>query len=126
MDIPFKDVVFDTSDPHGSALSLLPLLFPDRKIYDMRISALTQGTTNGVSIPSYWATQEHGTSFALMKIYLQLFKITVDASTADSATADAVLIKVYGDGTDITIDRESTYPCLSISSGTSVLDSCLT
>jgi hypothetical protein len=53
MDIPFKDVVFDTSDPHGSALSLLPLLFPDRKINDMRISALTQGTTNGVSIPSY-------------------------------------------------------------------------
>ncbi|KAF5557272.1 ethanolamine kinase [Fusarium napiforme] len=48
----------------------------------MRISALTQGTTNG------------------------LFKVTVDASTADSATADAVLIKVYGDGTDITIDRE--------------------
>ncbi|KAF5253580.1 hypothetical protein FANTH_1507 [Fusarium anthophilum] len=43
----------------------------------MRISALTQGTTNG------------------------LFKVTVDASTAD-----AVLIKVYGDGTDITIDRE--------------------
>ncbi|EWG54506.1 hypothetical protein FVEG_12713 [Fusarium verticillioides 7600] len=82
MDIPFKDVVFDTSDPHGSALSLLPLLFPDRKIDDMRISALTQGTTNG------------------------LFKVTVDASTADSATADAALIKVYGDGTNITIDRE--------------------
>ncbi|RBQ79676.1 hypothetical protein FVER14953_12713 [Fusarium verticillioides] len=48
----------------------------------MRISALTQGTTNG------------------------LFKVTVDASTADSATADAALIKVYGDGTNITIDRE--------------------
>ncbi|KAL7769829.1 hypothetical protein ACKLNR_001213 [Fusarium oxysporum f. sp. zingiberi] len=77
MDIPFKDVVFDTSDPHGSTLSLLPLLFPDRKIDDMRISPLTQGTTNG------------------------LFKVTIDASTAD-----AVLIKVYGDGTDITIDRE--------------------
>ncbi|KAG9506298.1 hypothetical protein J7337_003281 [Fusarium musae] len=106
MDIPFKDVVFDTSDPHGSALSLLPLLFRDRKIDDMRISALTQGTTNGVSIPSYWATQEHGTLLGLMQIYLQLFKVTVDASTADSATADAVLIKVYGDGTNITIDRE--------------------
>ncbi|KAG5746105.1 hypothetical protein H9Q70_011199 [Fusarium xylarioides] len=77
MDIPFKDVVFDTSDAHRSALSLLPLLFPDRKIDEIRISALTQGTTNG------------------------LFKVTVNASTAD-----AVLIKVYGDGTDITIDRE--------------------
>ena len=61
MDIPFKDVVFDTSDPPGSALSLLPLLFPDRKIDDMRISALTQGTTNGVSIPWYCPTQIHGT-----------------------------------------------------------------
>ncbi|KAL9571758.1 hypothetical protein ACKAV7_004082 [Fusarium commune] len=40
----------------------------------MRVSALTQGTTNGVTI--------------------------------DASTADAVLIKVYGDGTDITIDRE--------------------
>ncbi|KAF4340819.1 ethanolamine kinase [Fusarium beomiforme] len=79
MDIPFEDIIFDASDPHGSALSLLPLLFPDKIIneVDLRISTLTQGTTNG------------------------LFKVTSDASTAD-----AVLIKVYGDGTDITIDRE--------------------
>jgi ethanolamine kinase len=56
MDIPFKDIVFDTSDPHESALSLLPLLFPNRKIdddVDLRISALTQGTTNGVRIPPF-------------------------------------------------------------------------
>jgi hypothetical protein len=65
MDIPFKDIVFDTSDPHGSALSLLPLLFPDRKIDDMRISALTQGTTNGVSIPSYWSPLSRYRGFTL-------------------------------------------------------------
>lgn len=63
MDVPFKDVVFDTADAHGSALSLRPLLFPDRKIDEMRVSALTQGTTNGVSIASYRPVlyQVHGT-----------------------------------------------------------------
>lgn len=70
MDVPFKDVVFDTADPHGSALSLLPLLFPDRKIGEMRVSALTQGTTNGVSIASYRPPlyQVHGTFSLKSKI----------------------------------------------------------
>lgn len=70
MDVPFKDVVFDTADPHGSALSLRPLLFPDRKIDEMRVSALTQGTTNGVSIASYRPVlyQVHGTFSLKSKI----------------------------------------------------------
>ncbi|KAM0244085.1 hypothetical protein ACHAP5_006567 [Fusarium lateritium] len=78
MEIPFLDHAFDASDPFGSAVPLLPFLFPDRQPSDgdLRIQPLAQGTTNG------------------------LFKVT-----NGSATADAVLIKVYGDGTDITIDR---------------------
>ncbi|KAF4417129.1 hypothetical protein F53441_14531, partial [Fusarium austroafricanum] len=86
MEVPFKDVVFCTSDPQGSAAQLLPFLFPGRKPDDvaLRISALAQGTTNGVRPRA-----------------IQLFKVTIDA-----ATTDAVLVKVYGDGTNITIDRD--------------------
>ncbi|KAH7251521.1 kinase-like domain-containing protein [Fusarium tricinctum] len=78
MGIPFLDHAFDASDPFGSTVPLLPFLFPDHKPADgdLRIQPLAQGTTNG------------------------LFKVT-----NGSATADAVLVKVYGDGTDITIDR---------------------
>jgi hypothetical protein len=69
---------------------------------------LTQGTTNGVRIPPFW----HYLSWYMglrAKTIWQLFKVTIDASTAD-----AVLVKVYGDGTDITIDRESTYTFTSL------------
>ncbi|KAF5667803.1 ethanolamine kinase [Fusarium heterosporum] len=82
MGIPFLDHVFDPADPFGSAVPLLPFLFPGREPADdgnLRIQPLAQGTTNG------------------------LFKVT--NRSADAATADAVLVKVYGDGTDITIDR---------------------
>ncbi|KAJ4246520.1 hypothetical protein NW762_013460 [Fusarium torreyae] len=82
MEVPYLNHVFDAADPKGSTLQLLPLLFPDRELTDagLRIQALAQGTTNG------------------------LFKVT--SGPNDAATQDAVLIKVYGDGTDITIDRD--------------------
>lgn len=52
MGIPFLDHAFDASDPFGSAVPLLPFLFPDRKPTDgdLRIQPLAQGTTNGVSL----------------------------------------------------------------------------
>ncbi|KAF5017999.1 hypothetical protein F66182_10025, partial [Fusarium sp. NRRL 66182] len=87
MDVPFLNHVFDNSDARGSTLQLLPLLFPDRgraDADDLSVKALAQGTTNG------------------------LFKVTsepVDAAAPAAPDEDAVLVKVYGDGTDITIDR---------------------
>lgn len=50
MEVPFSNHVFDTSDPKGSTLQLLQLLFPDRETVgaELRIQALAQGTTNGV------------------------------------------------------------------------------
>jgi hypothetical protein len=59
MGIPFLDHAFDASDPFGSAVPLLPFLFPDRKPANgdgdghLRIQPLAQGTTNGVSLDRY-------------------------------------------------------------------------
>lgn len=44
----------------------------------------------------------HPHAIGLVLIKCKLFKVT--------NRADAVLVKVYGDGTDITIDRNSTFP----------------
>ncbi|KAJ4328634.1 hypothetical protein N0V84_000993 [Fusarium piperis] len=84
MQVPFVNQVFDNHDAKGSSLRLSEFLFPDAAQVDqgLEVKPLTQGTTNG------------------------LFKVTyrpVDAG--DTSVHDAVLIKVYGDGTDITIDR---------------------
>ncbi|RGP73876.1 hypothetical protein FSPOR_1570 [Fusarium sporotrichioides] len=79
MEIPFLDHVFDGSDAsHASILAFIPYLFPgvDEADIDLRIQPLAQGTTNS------------------------LFKVT-----NQSLNQDAVLVKLYGDGTDITIDR---------------------
>jgi ethanolamine kinase len=79
MEIPFLDHVFDGSDAsNASILPFVPYLFPHvaEADIDLRIQPLAQGTTNS------------------------LFKVT-----NQSLNQDAVLVKVYGDGTDITIDR---------------------
>ncbi|KAM6535837.1 hypothetical protein FALCPG4_005371 [Fusarium falciforme] len=84
MQVPFVNQVFDKDDAKGSSLRLSELLFPDPAHVEERLDVkpLTQGTTNG------------------------LFKVTYRPFDAgDASTHDAVLVKVYGDGTDITIDR---------------------
>ncbi|KAL6361126.1 hypothetical protein LRP88_04588 [Fusarium phalaenopsidis] len=81
MQVPFVNQVFDKDDAKGSSLRLSELLFPDAAQVEERLDVkpLTQGTTNGVTYRP------------------------VDAG--DASAHDAVLVKVYGDGTDITIDR---------------------
>ncbi|KAF4979335.1 hypothetical protein FZEAL_4441 [Fusarium zealandicum] len=83
MDVPSVNQVFDTSDAPTSSLRLASFLFPRHELGsgDLEAKALTQGTTNG------------------------LFKVSRRAA-AESDDEDAVLVKVYGDGTEITIDRE--------------------
>ncbi|SPO06775.1 related to ethanolamine kinase [Cephalotrichum gorgonifer] len=80
-EILFVNQVFDKADPPKSSLELALFLFPElghheMSIGDLDVKALTQGTTNG------------------------LFKVSHRASAPSP-----VLIKVYGDGTEITIDR---------------------
>ncbi|RSL49701.1 hypothetical protein CEP54_012315 [Fusarium duplospermum] len=82
MQVPFVNQVFDKDDAKGSSLRLSEFLFPDAGATAeerFEVKPLTQGTTNG------------------------LFKVTY--RPVDASTDDAVLVKVYGDGTDITIDR---------------------
>ncbi|EEU37151.1 uncharacterized protein NECHADRAFT_37289 [Fusarium vanettenii 77-13-4] len=84
MQVPFVNQVFDKDDAKGSSLRLSEFLFPDALQVEERLEVkpLTQGTTNG------------------------LYKVTYRPVDAGDASAhDAVLVKVYGDGTDITIDR---------------------
>ncbi|KAF4451562.1 ethanolamine kinase, partial [Fusarium albosuccineum] len=76
--------VFDKSDAKGSSLQLASLLFPDHDHVhqhgaDLDVKALSQGTTNG------------------------LFKVSY--RMPDSPVDAAALVKVYGDGTEVTIDR---------------------
>ncbi|KAM0424971.1 hypothetical protein ACHAPT_009772 [Fusarium lateritium] len=81
MQVPFVNHVFDEGDANGSSLRLSELLFPDQDV-SLDVKPLTQGTTNG------------------------LFKVTYRPfDSADASTHHVVLVKVYGDGTDITIDR---------------------
>ncbi|RGP80272.1 ethanolamine kinase 1 [Fusarium longipes] len=100
MEIPFLDRVFDYSDPyHASILEFIPYLFPAVADADInfRIQPLSQGTTNS------------------------LFKVT-----NYSVKEDAVLVKVYGDGTNITIDRNSTFYVPLSRLELPFFDSCLT
>ncbi|KAJ4129271.1 hypothetical protein NW768_007806 [Fusarium equiseti] len=75
MEIPVLDCVFNVSDPHASTLPLIPFLFP-----------ASDEAGNDLRIQPLAQGTTNG-----------LFKVT--------HRADAVLVKVYGDGTDITIDR---------------------
>ncbi|RSM04295.1 hypothetical protein CEP52_006937 [Fusarium oligoseptatum] len=85
MQVPFVNQVFDKDDAKGSSLRLSEFLFPDAAAAAaaaeerLEVKPLTQGTTNG------------------------LFKVMY--RPVDASADDAVLVKVYGDGTDITIDR---------------------
>ncbi|RSL94926.1 hypothetical protein CDV31_014101 [Fusarium ambrosium] len=86
MQVPFVNQVFDKDDAKGSSLRLSEFLFPDAAAAAaaaaeerLEVKPLTQGTTNG------------------------LFKVMY--RSVDASADDAVLVKVYGDGTDITIDR---------------------
>ncbi|KAK1758190.1 kinase-like domain-containing protein [Echria macrotheca] len=84
MQIPFVDHTFDQSDPLKSSHALASFLFPNQTLdaSDLDVKTLAQGTTNS---------------------RLQLFKVSLRA--ASPALDSAVLIKVYGDGTEVTIDR---------------------
>ncbi|KAH7179863.1 kinase-like domain-containing protein [Fusarium flagelliforme] len=75
MEIPFLDCVFDSSDPNASILPLIPYLFP---------------AADEADIDPHVQALAQGTTNGLFKVTNQ---------------ANAVLVKVYGDGTDITIDR---------------------
>ncbi|KAH6877096.1 kinase-like domain-containing protein [Thelonectria olida] len=81
-DIPFVQHVFDTADAEASALELAPFLFRTGQPSEgqIRVKTLTEGTTNA------------------------LFKVS-DEKTGPQSQPENVLIKVYGEGTEITIDR---------------------
>lgn len=81
MEIPFADHTFDQSNSLKSSLALASYLFPNQPLdaSDLDVKALAQGTTNG------------------------LFKVSRRAISP--AAESAVLIKVYGEGTEVTIDR---------------------
>ncbi|KAK4163935.1 kinase-like domain-containing protein [Cladorrhinum sp. PSN259] len=82
MEIPFVNHTFDQSDALKSSYVLAPFLYP-RQLPDdavLEVKALSQGTTNA------------------------LFKVS--RQTIDLTAGSAVLVKVYGDGTEITIDRD--------------------
>ncbi|RSL60553.1 hypothetical protein CEP53_005399 [Fusarium sp. AF-6] len=84
MQVLFVNQVFDKDDAKGSSFRLSEFLFPDAAAAAaaeerLEVKPLTQGTTNG------------------------LFKVMY--RSVDASADDAVLVKVYGDGTDITIDR---------------------
>ncbi|KAF7562287.1 hypothetical protein G7046_g1879 [Stylonectria norvegica] len=84
MDVPFIRHHFDTAETRGSILQLAPLLFPSWTPgnADIQATLLTEGTTNTL-IKVSW--KRHGLK-----------------SKNDN---QSVLVKVYGEGTDITIDR---------------------
>ncbi|KAL2754134.1 hypothetical protein ACRALDRAFT_1075997 [Sodiomyces alcalophilus JCM 7366] len=89
MPVPFVKCVFDKDDPRKSSRELAPFLFPGYEPgdadLDLDVKALTQGTTNG------------------------LFMVTrsrrLSSPEAGATGAGSVLVKVYGEGTEITIDR---------------------
>ncbi|KAI1179030.1 kinase-like domain-containing protein [Nemania sp. FL0916] len=88
MDIPFVPHAFDNTRPRDSVSLLLTSLFPacEPTTVEYRVTQLSQGTTNA------------------------LFKVTLgdpcEGSEERAINNDTALIKVYGDGTEITIDRE--------------------
>ncbi|KAI0848439.1 kinase-like domain-containing protein [Daldinia vernicosa] len=88
MDVPLVPHIFDRKDIKASVDRLLPFLFPHRSrdCEEIEVDLLTQGTTN-------W-----------------LYKVTRQgprATPVDSQVfTETALVKVYGDGTDITIDRK--------------------
>ncbi|KAH7143475.1 kinase-like domain-containing protein [Dactylonectria macrodidyma] len=80
-EIPFVQHVFDTAQAKHSVLQLASFLFQDgAPSGDIRITTLAEGTTNS------------------------LFKVS-RRGTSPAGAVETVLVKVYGDGTDITIDR---------------------
>ncbi|KAK0631366.1 kinase-like domain-containing protein [Immersiella caudata] len=92
MGVPFVDHVFDRSDPLKSIRLIASFLFPvgheaiDVGDADIVVTELSQGTTNALLKFSYRAP---------------------DAAAAGPIGSDRshVLVKIYGDGTDIIIDR---------------------
>ncbi|KAK6526710.1 hypothetical protein TWF281_009913 [Arthrobotrys megalospora] len=80
MDVPSVQHVFDKSKPKDSLRDLITFLFPDHgsDVEGLKITELDQGTTNG-----------------LLKV-----------SSEGNGIVSTALIKVYGDGTETTIDRE--------------------
>ncbi|KAK0740108.1 kinase-like domain-containing protein [Schizothecium vesticola] len=84
MEVTFVDHIFDQSDPLTSSRVIAPYLFPASDAdADLIATELSQGTTN-----------------ALLKVSCR----TPDAA-ATGPNSSHVLVKIYGDGTDITIDR---------------------
>ncbi|KAK4450916.1 kinase-like domain-containing protein [Podospora aff. communis PSN243] len=86
MEVPFVDHLFDRSDPRTSFRVIAPYLFPVGHEADFVVTELSKGTPN-----------------ALFKVSCRVPDATAIGSTASDRSH--VLVKIYGDGTDITIDR---------------------
>ncbi|OTB09388.1 hypothetical protein M426DRAFT_6662 [Hypoxylon sp. CI-4A] len=87
MKIPSLQYMFDKNNPRTSVLRLARYLFIDTTPQDehVEITALTQGSTNALFKVRHCG---HGRE-----------------PIADKGDAEVALVKVYGDGTDLTIDR---------------------
>jgi ethanolamine kinase len=104
-DIPFVQHVFDSSNAEASVLQLAPHLFRSGHPSEgrIRVKTLTEGTTNAVRLTP-WRTSA---GQLLTIVTLQLFKASYEKIGSQSQVEN-VLVKVYGEGTEITIDRNST------------------
>ncbi|KAK1855559.1 hypothetical protein CCHR01_01734 [Colletotrichum chrysophilum] len=87
MNVPYFQHIFNVSEVIGSVLRLREYLFPNisRDTGDVEITALTQGTTNGPQ-----------------KLYMVAVRPSGPAAIPRSESS---LVKIYGDDTDIIIDR---------------------
>ncbi|KAF7543812.1 hypothetical protein G7Z17_g10437 [Cylindrodendrum hubeiense] len=84
VEIPFVPHVFDESEASGSIHPLASFLFPDRGAGngEIEVTRLTQGTTNALFKASHQRPDQ-----------------------ASKSAEEIVLVKVYGEGTEVTIDR---------------------
>ncbi|KAK6505594.1 hypothetical protein TWF481_007487 [Arthrobotrys musiformis] len=89
MEFPYISKEFDKSKPKDSVIQLLSDVFPPKKgFWDPQVKAVTEGTTNGLfKVTQYQANRASS------------------APTGDPST-DAFLVKIYGEGTETTIDRD--------------------
>ncbi|KAH9233025.1 hypothetical protein K456DRAFT_1725136 [Colletotrichum gloeosporioides 23] len=87
MNIPYVQQIFKVSEVIGPVLRLGEYLCPNisRDTGDVEMTALTQGTTNGPQ-----------------KLYMVAVRLSGPAAIPRSESS---LVKIYGDGTDIIIDR---------------------
>ncbi|KAK4988983.1 hypothetical protein LTR50_003579 [Elasticomyces elasticus] len=103
--VRYIPLAYDNTDSEGSALRLVHTLFPEWKASDEPVSFVkfTDGITNTASSPSPARPRRDAE-----RQDAQLLKATVrrPGKTQHEADEEAVLLRAYGKGTDVLIDRE--------------------